>query len=211
MVIIDNVARDTHDIIHYAVNSASFVPDGDSGYPGLRAELPRIYLQEIIKAVAPFLARVYSVPHNLKLEVGSAYSLVATPPEELQVGQRIPHVDSHRKYHFAMTHYLNPGDFGGTGVFRHKPTGFEKVTEDRVDEYKSSTRSFFRTHGDPPAEYTRGSTDQFEFILGIDYQPNRLVAYPGCLLHSGLIDPKKDINADPATGRLTGNFFFEGR
>lgn len=112
VVIIDNVARNTRDIIHYAVNAASFAPDGDLGYPGLRAELPSIYSQEIIRGVAPFLARIYSVPRNLKLEVGSAYSLVAKPPEELQVWQRIPHVDSHRKYHFAMTHYLNPGDFG---------------------------------------------------------------------------------------------------
>jgi hypothetical protein len=211
VVIIDDVARNTRDIIHYAVNAASFVPDDDLGYPGLRAQLPRIYLQEIIRGVAPFLAGIYSVPRNLQLEVGAAYSLVAKPPEELQIGQRIPHVDSYRKYYFAITHYLNPGDFGGTGIFRHKPTGFEKVTEDRVDEYKESTNSFFQMHGNPSAKYIRESTDQFELVLGIDYRPNRLVAYPGNLLHSGLIDPQRDIDADPATGRLTGNFFFDGR
>jgi hypothetical protein len=32
--------------------------------------------------------------------------------------------------------------------------------------------------------------------------------YPGYLLHSGLIDPSRDIATDPARGRLTANLFF---
>ncbi len=208
VVIIDDVAKDTSEVIRYAVNSADYVPVDHMGYPGVRSVAPDAYVQEIVRAIGPFLARVYSVPRNTGLEVGAYFSLVATPPEALRHLQRIPHVDSHKKYHFAMIHYLNPGEFGGTGIFRHKATGFEKITENRISEYERATEAYVGAHGEPPAEYIRDSRDQYELILSIDYQPNRLVVYPGCLLHSGLIDPAKDINADPATGRLTGNFFF---
>jgi len=209
VIIIDDFATDTGDVIRYAVNSASFAPANVSYYPGVRAQPPSDYVQEIVRVIAPLLGRVYSVPRERNLEVDTSYSLVATPPGELEILQRIPHFDSNHKYHFAVTHYLNPGEFGGTGLFRHKPTGFENVTEDRVAEYVRAVEAFGRAHGEPPAEYIRASSDHFEYYLGIDYRPNRLVAYPGSLLHSGLIDPEKDISADPATGRLTGNFFID--
>lgn len=211
VVIIDDFAEDTADVIRYAVNSARFDPDSASFYPGVRALPPSAYLQEVGRAIVPLLARIYSVPRELKPEVSASYSLVATPPAELDVMQRIPHFDSNRKYHFAITHYLNPGGFGGTGLFRHKPTGFEKITSGKLPEYASASEAFLRANGEPPAQYIRESSDHFEFYLGIDYRPNRVVAYPGCLLHSGLIDPEKDISADPAVGRLTGNFFIDFR
>ncbi len=208
VVVIDDFARDTGDIIRYATDSAEFTPDG-SFYPGARARAPGAYRQEIIRAIAPLLGKLYSVPRDRRLNVKAYYSLVSTPPEKLQAIQRIPHCDSHSKYYFAVTHYLNPGEFGGTGLYRHRPTGFEKITEDRVDEYQSTSDAFVSERGEPPLEYFTQSTDHFEFLLGIDYRPNRLVAYPGSLLHSGLIDPQRDISSDPATGRLTANFFLD--
>lgn len=211
VVIIDDFAEDTGDVIRYAVTSASFDPERDSFYPGVRAQPPSAYVQEVRRTIVPLLGKIYSVPRDLEPELSASYSLVATPPEELDVMQRIPHFDSNRKYHFAVTHYLNPGEFGGTGLFRHKPTGFEKITTGKLPQYASASDAFLRTNGDPPAQYIRESSDHFEFYLGIDYRPNRLIAYPGCLLHSGLIDPARDISADPATGRLTGNFFIDFR
>ncbi len=213
VIIIDDFAADTGDVIHYAVNSASFAADTVSLYPGIRAQTPSGYLQEIVRVIVPLLRRVYSVPCERKLDGKTSYrlvySLVATPPRELQVMQRMPHFDSHSKYYFAVTHYLNPGEFHGTGLFRHKPTGFENITDDRLSEYARAGDAFLSAHGDPPAEYIRESSDHFELYERIEYRPNRLVAYPGSLLHSGLIDPKKDISADPATGRLTSNFFID--
>lgn len=209
VIIIDDFAVDTGDVIRCAVNSPGFAPDNESFYPGVRTEPPGGYVQEIARVIAPLLGKVYSVPGDRSLKVSASYSLVATPPEELDVMQRIPHFDSNHKYHFAVTHYLNPGEFGGTGLFRHKPTGFENVNEDRLPEYIRAAEAFFAAHGDPPREYIRASSDQFEYYLGIDYRPNRLVAYPGSLLHSGLIDPERDISADAANGRLTGNFFLD--
>ncbi|MDH3338212.1 MAG: DUF6445 family protein [Gammaproteobacteria bacterium] len=207
VIIINDFATDTSELIRYAVNSASFALDTASYYPGVRAETPSGYLQEIVRVIVPLLGKVYSVPRGRKLRRNASYSLVATPPEELQIPQRIPHFDSNSKYFFAMTHYLNEGEFGGTGLFRHKPTGFENVSDNRLQEYFHAVEAFAAAHGDPPAEYIRESSDQYERYMSIDYQPNRLVAYPGSLLHSGLISPERDVNADPAAGRLTCNSF----
>ncbi len=209
VVVIDDFAADTGGVIDYAINSASFEPDATYVYPGVRARPPGEYLQEVIRAIVPFLGKVYGVPTDRNLSLNTFYSLVATPPEQLGVLQRLPHFDSNKKHFFAITHYLNPGEYGGTGLFRHRPTGFENVTEDRLQDYVSAGDAFLRAHGDPPAAYIAQSTDHFELYERIEYRPNRVVAYPGSMLHSGLIDPARDISADPATGRLTANFFFE--
>lgn len=209
VIIIDDFALDTGEVIRCAINSARFGPDRDTLYPGVRAEPPGSYLQEITRAIVPLLQEVYAVPANRKINSISHYSLVATPPEQLQGLQRVPHFDSTHKYFFAITHYLNPGEFAGTGLFRHRPTGFENVTEDRFQEYVRTANAFIASHGDPPAAYIAASSDHFELYERIEYQPNRLVAYPGSLLHSGLIDPARDVSSDPSSGRLTANFFIE--
>ena len=72
-----------------------------------------------------------------------------------------------------------------------------------------TSKTFIETHGEPAQRYIDGSTDHFELYSHIEYKPNRLVAYPGCLLHSGLVNPKHDINPDPRTGRLTANIFVD--
>lgn len=207
VVIVDNFATDTSGVIEHASSAASFSPDTVSSYPGLRAKPGREYVGEIVRTVVPLLRDVYSVPNAMSARLHTYYSLVTIAPAQLRVLQRIPHFDSNDRYFFAVTHYLNPGKFGGTGLFRHKPTGFENVTQDRLRAYALAGDAFLRAHGDPPAEYITGSDDHFELYEQIEYRPNRLVAYPGSLLHSGLINPQSDINADPGTGRLTGNFF----
>lgn len=207
VIVIDDFAQDTGDVIRYAVQSASFALDETYVYPGVRAKPPREYIQEIVRGLGPLLGQVYSIPAGLALAVNSYYSLVATPPGDLQVLQRVPHFDSTTRYFYAVTHYLNPGDFSGTGLFRHKPTGFENVTDDRIQAYARAGDAYLREHGDPPTEYIRASDDHYELFEAIEYRPNRLIAYPGSLLHSGLIDPDRDVSPDPATGRLTANFF----
>lgn len=134
---------------------------------------------------------------------------MSTPPDELRPLQRVPHFDCNRAYYFAITHFLHDGTHGGTGLYRHNPTGFENITEDRLEEYIRGGEEYLQAHGDPRPEYFSKSDDHFELFESIDYKPNRLVVYPGTLLHSGLIDPATDIDPDPKTGRLTANIFVE--
>lgn len=209
VIVMDEFALDTSSVIDYACKTAGFGKDSTSVYPGVRAKPTRQYLNEVLRVVVPILVKIYAVPMDRRIRSSTFYSLIATPPERLQILQRLPHFDSNRKYYFAMTHFLNRQSHGGTGLFRHKPTGYETITEDRVTNYIQAGDEFLLAHGDPAEEYFTKSTDHYELYETIEYRPNRLVAYPGCMLHSGLINPQTDINSNPETGRLTGNFFVD--
>lgn len=210
IIVIDDFALDTSDVIRHACESVSFDIDKTSAYPGVRAYLSRGHVIVAVNSILELICRVYSIPETLRLRpVSTFYSLVSTSPNELRPLQRVPHFDCNRPYYFAITHYLHEGAHGGTGLYRHKPTGFENITEGRLDEYIEAGDKFIKAHGEPRAEYFTESDDHYELFERIDYRPNRLVVYPGTLLHSGLIDPATDINSDPWTGRLTANIFVE--
>lgn len=209
-IVIDDFALDTGEVIDYARQSDSYGPDNTSAYPGLRAELPRGYVISVLNSIYRLLFKVYSVPARLNMKpVNSVFSLITTPEAELLAPQRVPHYDSTSPHYLAVLHYLNPGAFGNTGLFRHRPTGFENILENRIEEYIHSRERFYEHQGVPPVEYVKGSTDQYELYHQIEYRPNRLVAYPGTLLHSILVDPARDVDGDPRTGRLTANIFVD--
>jgi hypothetical protein len=121
----------------------------------------------------------------------------------------MPHFDSSRPYYLAILHYLNEGSFCDTGLFRHRATGLEKITDDCHDGYVKSCREQFAEQGLPEKAYIKGSNEQYELYHRIEYRPNRLAIYPGCLLHSGLVQPDVDIDHNPRTGRLTANIFVD--
>lgn len=212
LIMIDDFAQDTSGVIDFACTGAAYGDDATSAYPGIRAKLPRSYVVPLLNSIFRLLYQVYSVPADLKLKpVNTVYSLIATPEDELSVAQCVPHFDSNTNWYLAVLHYLNPGDFCSTGLFRHRPSGFEKITTERLGEFLASSRAYTEEHGPPPQRYISGSAGQFELYEEIAYKPNRLVVYPGNLLHSGLVDPAVDINPDPRTGRLTANVFVDFR
>lgn len=210
VIIIDDFALDTAEVVDYACAVADFAADATSAYPGPRAPLTRGHVIAELDALYPLLRKVYAVPDKLGMRpINSVYSLLATPESKLRTLQRLPHIDSSRPYYFAITHFLNSGEFGGTGLYRHRPTGFETITEDRLAKYVEAGDAFLAEHGDPPQRYFGESDAHYELFDQIGYRPNRLAVYPGYLLHSGLVEPSRDINSDPRTGRLTSNIFVD--
>jgi len=210
VTIIDDFAEDTHKAMRLACGRSDYGPDNTSAYPGLRASLPRPYVIAVLNSIFRLLFQVYRVPAELNLKpVNTVYSLITTPEEELSLAQRVPHFDSNGPFYLAVLHYLNGGDFCDTGLFRHRPTGFERITEERKAGFLESSRLYMEQHGEPSRKYINGSEGQYELYEKIEYKPNRLVAYPGNLLHSGLVNPAVDINPDPETGRLTANIFVD--
>ena len=210
VIIIDDFGTDLAHLIEYACESVEYGPDTKSTYPGLRARLPKSYTRTVLKQLYRLFFSVYSIPANLGMKaVNAAYSLIGTPESELKPGQRRPHIDSTRPNYLAILHYLNDGPFCDTGLFRHRDTGFERITEDCLNEYNQSLEAYAAIHGQDEMAYVKGSNDQYELYHRIEYHPNRLVVYPGCLLHSGLVDPAVDVNPDPRTGRLTANIFVD--
>lgn len=181
-----------------------------SQYPGIRAPLPRSYIRETLGSLYRRFFRTYRVPRDLGMKViNSAYSLITVPEAELAAPQCNPHFDSISPHYLAVLHYLNVGPYGDTGLFRHRPTGFESINEARMDRYADERQAWFERHGPPARQYFKGSDEQYELYERIEYRPNRLVVYPGCLIHSGLVNTAADIDDDPRTGRLTANLFVD--
>lgn len=177
-------------------------------YPGKRAKLPEEYIVAVARAVVPLLSQIYKIPANYKLGFfDSYYSLVTRPPKTLSAEQQIPHFDGTEDYRFALLHYLNPSQHGGTAFFRHNPTGAERIFEKNADHYLASVSEYFHHHGAPEGKYIDSSNHQFNKIGEIPYVQNRMAMYPGNLLHSGVINPDIDIDPSPITGRLTANIF----
>jgi hypothetical protein len=208
VVIIDDPILSTESLIRYASDRANFGSDSQFAYPGIRAKLPAEYADTLLSELLGLITDFYKPPPSYEFRlIHQFFSLVTRQPTELGPLQRVPHFDNHSPYYFATVHYLNPGDFAGTGIFRHRPTGYERIPEDRYPSYVQAAESHIKTHGLPAEKYINASDDHFELIAELEYRPNRLVMYPGNILHSGLIQPDRDISEDPVTGRLTANLF----
>ncbi|MFC3096037.1 hypothetical protein DRW07_05990 [Alteromonas sediminis] len=177
-------------------------------YPGIRAKLPEQYVLAVATAMLPVITKIYQIPQDYQVAFfDSYYSLVTLEPQELSVEQQFPHFDGTDQYRLALLHYLNPNGHGGTAFYRHDATHIERVDESNVNRYLSSISEFVNGHSAFSQGYVDGSHSEFTKIGEIPYAQNRLAIYPGNLLHSGVIHPKTDIDANPATGRLTANIF----
>jgi hypothetical protein len=208
VIIIDEPIVSTDELVQYAVQTADFSSDNEFLYPGIRAELPANYAQGLGPDLIALISHVYGTPRSYKPHlIHQLYSLVTENPADLELLQRVPHFDNRSPYYFASVHYLNPGDHGGTGFFRHRPTGFERVTDERYESYVQAAQSHMAANGPPAGKYIDASDEHYELIDQVEHRPNRLVLYPSNLLHSGLIRPDRDIDENPASGRLTANLF----
>ena len=202
----------------------------DAWYPGIRAALPASYYQPLLQALVPLVSQLVfalgqassgvglgvgsaAAPAALKLELQQAvYSLITTDPAALDLLQRLPHVDSVSVHKLALVHYLAPGEHGGTAFYQHLPTGLERLTDTTEPRYLAACQDFLTRHGVPQgypnASMQLGPGAQYQVLQKVQYQQNRLLVYPGALLHAAEVLPQ-DIQADPALGRLTANLFFE--
>ncbi len=209
ILVLDNVLLEPQAMVDCACDHAKFEAEETSRYPGLRARLPQSYVATLLPVVDHMLTNYCDIPKGLKLACrASFFSLVTLQPEELSAEQRIPHFDSSDPCYFAVTQYLNEGDFGGTTFYRHRPTRFENISESRQRSFLQSAQKFNErvAQAERPG-YINGSDEHFKALGSIRYRHNRLVMYPGSLLHSGNIERDRDISADPRTGRLTANLF----
>ncbi|QQX81844.1 hypothetical protein JK628_08450 [Shewanella sp. KX20019] len=210
VVIIDDFALSTDGINAYAADHADFKADRNSYYPGIRAALPREYVKAVIDAVYQGIYQCYKIPHQLRLKPQSLFlSLITQEESKLTALQKMPHFDTPKPYHFAILHYLNPNQHGPTGFFRHRPTQWERITAQRCQPYFDAAQLHIEVNGEPKKGYCTESDHHFDLYEQIEYRPNRLVIYPGNLLHSSIVKPAQDIDSNPNTGRLTANIFID--
>ncbi|WP_306518891.1 DUF6445 family protein [Rheinheimera sp.] len=209
LIVIDDLVENLPQLLAYAAVQ-NFQQDRDSYYPGVRALLPRTYVKAVLDALYPLLYQQYQLAANLRLTPKDIYfSLINQKPETLLPLQRLPHFDTPSNYYFALLHYLAPEPHGGTGFFRHLPTGYERIDAANQQHYFASAQQYLDKQGVPAAAYCDGTDGHYQLYQAVPYRQNRLVIYPGNLLHSSLVKPELDISSDASSGRLTANIFIE--
>jgi Family of unknown function (DUF6445) len=207
VIIIDEFIADPERLIEDA-SMLSFQPI-DEHYPGIRAAVHPALVAGFTKDIAGMIADVFGLSLPFP-NIECWYSLVTTPPEALRPIQRLPHFDSADAARIALLHYLAPDGFGGTSFFRHRATGFESVTEERVEQYSAAIDADAARYGLPAAAYISGDTPVFEKIAHYEARFNRAIIYRGNTIHCADIPIGMPLSTDPAKGRLTVNTFIHG-
>lgn len=212
LVLIDNFLEDPRALLEAACASAYEPYPGGAekkGYPGIRAEAPAGYTANLVELIDPLIRINFGVPEALALRKSPcAFSLTTREPAALGPLQRTPHFDASTPHHMAVLLYLCDERHGGTGFYRHRATGIQRVTaanrEPFLDAYYAELN-----RRPPPLRYFEQGDEHFECLGIIPARFNRLVVYPGSLLHSACVNPALSIESDPRRGRLTLNSFFD--
>ncbi|MFV8782312.1 DUF6445 family protein [Microbulbifer sp. SA54] len=210
ILVIDDFLKNPGDLVAHAQKS-SFAPwpmaAERKGYPGVRAAAPEGHGVLIMDRIDSLVREQYDIPPVNKLTVHQeTLNLITVPEEELGPLQRAPHFDTSAPGLFAILLYLCDESHGGTAFYRHKSTGYESITPDRVEHYLDQCYVEFNKYR-RPKKYCSESDELFTRIGFVPAKFNRLVIYRGCLLHSANILTEKSINFCPLEGRLTANLF----
>jgi hypothetical protein len=213
VIIIDDLVENIAELLSLAGNgvSSGFDYQNQHGdfYPGIRKSSPEKYQHNICLQLLPLLNSPLNLQTEDKIDViMSAFSIATTLPENLRPIQMLPHFDTPADNQFAIVHYLCDKKHGGTSFYRHKKTGFERVTEQRNSEYLTIIKQQAiaeKLHNNP--KYIEGDTSLFEQMYSVEAKMNRAVIYPSNVLHSGNIRPNVGLCSAPALGRLTISSF----
>lgn len=212
LVVVDNVLHNPNTLIDYAAEQARFAPaDGpEGGYPGLKANVPIAYAEAIIRAINPIIRDAFELGGAALAQGGCTFSMVTRDPASLHPLQQIPHIDTAYPLQFALLHYLCGEEFSGTAFFRHKASGFETISPERLEHYDEICARE-QTERPPVGSYPTTAMAHYTQTGAVEAKFNRLAVYPSQLLHSGIIKQGQPLSLDPRNGRLTGNFFITYR
>lgn len=185
--------------------NATFQAQTSDYYPGSRAPVAESYSIGLCQQYLAEWQHMLGMPEQSKAKVLlSAYSITTQPQRLLKPIQMLPHFDTPAENQIAMVHFLCSDEHGGTGFFRHKSTQTERVTNDNLAHYGQVLKQQAiaqQLHLTP--KYIETKHPMFESIGVVSAQFNRLVMYPSNLLHSGLINPAVDLEAEVDKARLT--------
>lgn len=208
LLLADSYLKGALALKEHAVSMNDF-SKADTFYPGTRMAVPQEYTISLIRNLGYFIENHFQLNIRTIKKAASRFSIVTTPPEQLDFLQRIPHFDSPSPHGLAVILYLQTLPGFGTSLYRHKSSGFETIDEQRYPQYHALLDQQFHSAQETPQGYIHQSTDQFEEIASFDAVFNRLVMYRGFNLHSAKIGANYNYDPHPATGRLTITSFIE--
>ena len=196
---------DDPDRVISRAESAEYVSKSKA-YPGVRSPVDKDIAALVKSAIAAAASQLLAAEIR-ELAGGVHYSIVTQRPFDRRGIVQKPHFDDSKGFLMAAVLYLNRGPHGGTGFFRHRGTGFERITSDRKPFYdtvvKIEQARLARLEKTPP-----GSDHPcYDRIATADPVFNRMVVYPGGNLHSGDIHRFAPTPVDARSGRLTINAF----
>lgn len=206
VLVIDQFLPQAERLVDYCAGKLAF-NQSDSFYPGLRMPAPPEYDKFIAYQLRQFITDVFSTSIEKIRGARSVYSMVTTRPQALALQQCMPHCDAYNEFNLACVHYLCGPQQGGTSLYRHNSTGFESVNQERERTYMEALNKDVQRHSVARA-YINSSTDIFTRTASYEAAFNRIVVYPGYVLHSGNIASSFAFDPNPRTGRLTLNTFF---
>lgn len=205
VIIIDDFFAQPELLIASAEGYPEFTATASDFYPGLRKMISGDYSFECQQALTPLIRETFGLdatllPHS----EACVFSLATTPQHKLRPIQCVPHVDTHQPNHFALVHYLCREQFSGTSFYRHRATGYESITSERLEDYFKLLKSQVMNGGLPELNYINGDTPLFERIGNIELKFNRAIFYQSNALHSGNLNAE-GLSDEPRQGRLTAN------
>lgn len=211
IVFIDDFLENPQALVE-AAHAARFEPcpgaDVRRGYPGVRAPVPMAYSESLTALLDPLIKANFGVPEHLAVKkTPCAFSLTAVAPQDLGPLQRVPHFDASTPHYMAALLYLCDDQHGGTAFYRHRATGLQQITAANRERYGEAVYAQVDRHP-APLRYFDDSDEHFELLGVMPARFNRLVIYRGSLLHSAIVNPRR-LSADPSTGRLTVNTFYD--
>ena len=205
VLIIDNFLHEAEALLGFAVKFGDF-HDGTDFYPGIQSKVPEFYSQALQTYLPELICNAFNITRDHISHSQSMYSMVLTPPAKLAPPQSRPHVDTIHKQKLACVHYLCTPEKGGTSLYRHKTTGFECLSPERMDEYADYLEQEAKDTS-WQKKYINGSNQYYEEIGRYEASFNRLIMYPGDVLHSASIPENFQFRPNPIIGRLTLNSF----
>ncbi|KZN48472.1 DUF6445 family protein [Pseudoalteromonas luteoviolacea] len=210
VVIVDDLLVNPESLLDFAQNTAYFHKEGACGtfYPGKRDLMPNFYVAAIEKFVNESIKPIFKTFSSIQLSK-SFMSLTTLEPTDLQIQQKMPHVDTGLNDEFASVHYLCGKEHGGTSIYKYLPENKVQFFNNDVAIIKSMIEQVEK-HKDEHSGYITGTTSLFEPVIKIEAKVNRLVFYKGNLLHSANLDNPLSYCKDKRKGRLTIASFYKG-
>lgn len=200
VVVVENFAPDPEALIAVA-ETLTFAPMGEY-YPGIRAPVTPAYFEGLAPVLTPVMREIFGAHDRIGF-TRALYSIATTPPAELTLAQRIPHIDGVAEGMIAILHYLTHEDQGGTAFYRHRSTGFETVDAARHRRYLDALRDDFTAQGEPAPAYITGDTAIFEQVARYDAVFDRALIYRSSLLHCAMLPNDVPLRGTVRDGRLT--------
>ncbi len=182
-------------------------PEFTGNFPGVRTQI-NLETRPLIDAIS----ELWGAPlYPFFKPQPVVFQAITTKNFHLNIGQRAPHVDPDVT---AMV-YLNPerSCFGGTGLYRHRPTGLERLprlpitpdqeiwqvanrlelsgeffqTEEGYENFQRSMifNPLFAAQGN---HYINDGNEFWELLALVEMRPNRLVIFDARVFHSQHIE-----------------------